>query len=234
MPSFVQFNDPNAKEILYSPCEKVEEISSVEIQELIPRMKEAMNAAGIGLAANQIGKHIQLFMMESHPPKQEDAEAIDLETKTLYEVPYQVFINPKIVNASKEKVSFWHGCLSAEEQPRGKVASYKHIDIEAYDENAKKIEKRICGLAAVIFQHEFRHLLGSIYLDHTKETLSEEELQQKFAEKKLQSYEECDDSVPLLLADYKVGETIEEYAKKNSCISNGAYAKIEKKVILSG
>lgn len=214
MSKFVQFDSPLGKNILYTPCKRVdiEEIRSEKIQLLIEKMKEDMAGVGIGLAANQIGEQLQLFIMEYQASKESEKEERALSFPS---VPLQVFINPKIVQASEERVSFWHGCLSAVGQPMGKIATYKWIDIEAYNEKGEKIAYRLKDLAAIIFQHELRHLLGEIYLDHATETLPAEQLKIAFDKGHLQRYEECDPSVPLLLSNYSIGETIEDYAARN-------------------
>ncbi|MDE4948973.1 peptide deformylase, partial [Francisella tularensis subsp. holarctica] len=80
-------------------------------------------------------------------------------------VPYQVCINPKMTKASKQRVSFWHGCLSALGENRGKLATYKEIEYEAYNQHGEKITVKLDSIAAVIFQHEFTHILGSVYVD---------------------------------------------------------------------
>src|SRR5690625_134863 len=59
----VTYNDP----ILLERTESVKE-NSDELQELIDDMFETMyNAAGVGLAAPQIGQKLQLFVMDADP-----------------------------------------------------------------------------------------------------------------------------------------------------------------------
>ena len=89
-----------------------EEILSSEIQDLIEDMKAAMRAApGVGLAAPQIGRSIQLALIE-------DMEHSHLTLKQLEErerskVPFHVIINPTLViEETSETASFMEGCLS--------------------------------------------------------------------------------------------------------------------------
>ena len=201
---FIQYNDPD-NDVLYRKLQPVSisDIFSQNIQDIIKKMKESMTGMGIGLAANQIGYDYQIFMIEydssvgnSRYPQKFDS------------VPYQVFINPKITRASKERVSFWHGCLSALGEKRGKLATYKEIEYEAYNQNGEKIAGKLDGLAAVIFQHEFNHLLGSVYVDFDTEYMGAEDLQEKFNTGELNVYEDCDDSVPLIINNYTIGEAI--------------------------
>ncbi|MED7787864.1 peptide deformylase [Francisella sp. 19X1-34] len=197
---FIQYNDPN-NEVLYRKCRPVIDIKSQEIQNIISEMHQKMSGNGIGLAANQIGYPYQIFMLEFDGSN--SRYPINFE-----KVPYQVFINPKIIKASKQRVSFWHGCLSALGEKKGKLATYKEIEYEAYNQNGEKITGKLDSIAAVIFQHEFNHLLGSVYVDFDTEYMDAEELQIKFTNGELSPYEECDESVPLLLEGYEIGTNV--------------------------
>lgn len=213
LPPFVQHNDDLGKHILYKPSARVSDIRAKEIQELIDSMRPKMVVAGIGLAAVQVGHPVQVFMIEYHPPvsnfKKEERYKV-----VMPDVPYQVFINPRITKASSERVSFWHGCLSAADKDRGKVATYKWIEFEAYDREGRKLTGRLDDLGAVIFQHEFRHLLGRLYFDQTHIFMPSDELDRRREAGEIAAYEICGDDVPFLLSDYVVGESIEEYAKR--------------------
>lgn len=205
MGKFVQYTEKLGKNILYTPCNYVplEEITSYKIQKLITLMTRKMRGDGIGLAANQVGAHLQIFLIEFFSSK--DEPYFD-------NVPLQVFINPRITNASSDKVTFWHGCLSAKGHDLGEVATYSWIDYEAYNEKGKKIVGRLDKMAAVIFQHEFRHMLGSCYLDHATRFLSSKDFADKSSRGEEANYKKADFGVPLLLVDYKIGESIEDYS----------------------
>ncbi|QIW10701.1 peptide deformylase [Francisella sp. LA112445] len=197
---FIQYNDPD-NEVLYQKCKPVTDIKSAEIQDIISEMHQKMSGNGIGLAANQIGYPYQIFMIEFDGSN--SRYPVDFA-----KVSYQVFINPKITKASKKRVSFWHGCLSALGEKRGKLATYKEIEYEAYNQNGEKITGKLDSIAAVIFQHEFNHLLGSVYVDFDTEYMDAEELQAKFISGELKPYEECGEEVPLLLEKYQIGDTV--------------------------
>ncbi|WGL59797.1 peptide deformylase [Pigmentibacter sp. JX0631] len=199
---FVQYSSSLGKEILYKPSLEVKNILDPNIQEILQKMRIQLNGKGIGLAANQIGFPLQIFMIEFNN-ENERYKHLNFES-----IPNQVYINPRIVNTSKERVSFWHGCLSAIGKPRGLVATYKWLDFEAFDENGNFKSGRLDGIGSVIFQHEFRHLLGSCYFDHAKEFLEYEKLNNLFLSGVLNPYEIVSEEVPLLLADYIVGTKI--------------------------
>lgn len=197
--------------ILYQPCRRLEktEILSLEFQKFIKEMHHAMNIFnGIGIAANQIGHSIQTFMIE--------AQSDNPRYAVLGAVPFQTFINPKITRASSTLYNFWHGCLSAEGEKRGNVATYEWVEYECLDENAELKKGRLDGLAAVIFQHEFRHLLGHTYLDRASEFLSKEELEEEINNKTQFFYEKSSSKLPHLIGDYRVGDSLEDFYKTNS------------------
>ena len=119
-----------------------------------------------------------------------------------------LFINPKIKSASKKLTNFWHGCLSAKGQFRGQVSTYKSISYEALDENLNKVSGKLDGMAAVIFQHEFRHLLSNLYVDYATKLLDTEALNAELENGNYDDLDECDNSIPHLLSDYKIGSAI--------------------------
>jgi peptide deformylase len=157
---------------------------------------------GIGIAANQIGINLQIFIIESN---REDS---DVRYKNLLNVKKQIFINPKIKSVSKKLTNFWHGCLSAKGQFRGQVSTYKSITYEALDENLNKISGKLDGMAAVIFQHEFRHLLSKLYVDFAHKLLDVEDLNVDIENGNYDDLDDCDNSIPHLLSDYKIGTSI--------------------------
>lgn len=188
---------------LYIPCKPIKnsEFKTPALKNFIKAMYKVMlKEQGIGIAANQVGYNLQVFIIE--------AEAENLRYQSLDAVPYQVFINPVILEVSKTKKNFWHGCLSAPGKKRGNVATYEWLKYKACDENGKEKIGKLDGFASVIFQHEFRHLLGGTYMDYAQDFCNHDILRKKIERQEVAAFEICDDSVPTLLSDYKVGEKI--------------------------
>src|SRR5689334_13600 len=92
-----------------------DEIRSREIRELIEEMKETMYAApGVGLAAPQIGRSIQLAVIEDREQYMKDWTAEQLAERERKPVPFHVIINPRLTLIGDEQVEFFEGCLSVQ------------------------------------------------------------------------------------------------------------------------
>lgn len=204
--------DARKQNVLYLPARRImpDEFATNEFRALVERMRAVMHSTGgIGISANQVGKRLQLFMIE--------AKSNNPRYKVLGEVPYTVFANPRITKASKERRNFWHGCLSAVGEKRGNVATYEWIEIEANDETGALHKNKLEGLAAVIFQHELRHIFGGTYLDKAQTFFAKEELDPLLEKKEVPFFERAGANLPLLLDDYKIGESLEEnYARRRA------------------
>ncbi|MCP5061959.1 MAG: peptide deformylase [Ignavibacteriae bacterium] len=188
---------------------KHKEFNSSELSTFIDSMYTIMlRKAGVGIAANQLGKRLQIFIIE--------AKVDNPRYQVLGPVEKQVFINPKITNTSRERKNFWHGCLSAKDEKRGNVATFEWIEYECQDQKGKIRRGRLDGFAAVIFQHEFRHLMSGTYLDYANHFLSKDELDQKLNLGELPFFELANDTLPLLIDDYRLGETLEEYYNRKN------------------
>lgn len=126
------------------------EIKSSEIQRLIDDMFEVMyDEPGIGLAAPQVSRSIQLVVMGC---KGEGG------------FPETVLINPSIVYYGPEQVENWEGCLSVDGL-RGKVTRPSLVRVKGLDRKGKALDFEATELYAVCIQHELDHLIGKVFLD---------------------------------------------------------------------
>ena len=127
------------------------------LKQLLARMEKTMyKEEGIGIAAPQIGinRNIFLFIRINEPGEK-----------------VQVAINPKIISHSDSLVCFkGDGCLSVPDK-RGNSQRYSWIEVAYYDENGVYKQEKFSGYArpgnftGVIFQHEFDHINGRLYID---------------------------------------------------------------------
>ena len=136
-----------------------------EITQLVADMFETMYVTkGIGLAAQQVGKTLQLTVLdlrgvEDRPSTLElDGKPADVEKF----MPL-VLINPEI-KPLNDPVAGPEGCLSFPEL-YGDVVRPESIEVKALNEKGKPIEFRCGGLLARAVQHETDHLNGILFID---------------------------------------------------------------------
>ena len=133
------------------------------LEELIENMKETMkNAQGVGLAAPQIGRDIRLFLIDASPFAEN--EELDEEERDFLKGFKRTFINARIIEEDGDEWAFNEGCLSI---PNINEDVYRPetIHIEYLDEEFKKRQESLTGLAARIFQHEYDHIEGVLFTD---------------------------------------------------------------------
>ena len=117
-----------------------------ELEKLCADMFETMyDAEGVGLAAQQIGLALRLFVM--------DCEGIKL-----------VAANPEIIVKEGEQ-SGSEACLSVGKVPAVVVRAEK-ATLRAQNEHGEWFEQQADGYAARCFQHETDHCNGKLFIDH--------------------------------------------------------------------
>jgi len=142
-----------------------EEIALPETQQLIVWMHETMrDAPGVGLAAPQVGLPLQLAVIEDRPEYSKDIAADRLRERERLAVPFQVLINPRIVERSEEQVEFFEGCLSLSGFA-ALVKRSRQVAVEYWDESGQPRRIEAQGWYARILQHEIDHLYGRLYID---------------------------------------------------------------------
>lgn len=164
----LKYPDPRLKQVA-EPVKVVDE----EIRRLVDDMAETMyDAPGVGLAANQIGVLLRVFVIDIAG----EDEPSDLK----------VFINPEILSA--EGTQTWEeGCLSfpgvMEEIKRA-----ERVRVRALGRDGQPFELEADGLLAVAIQHENDHLNGVVMLDKLN-AVKRKLLGRKLAQKKEASAE---------------------------------------------
>ena len=143
----------------------LEEIVLPETQQLIVWMHETMrDAPGVGLAAPQVGLSLQLAVIEDRAEYSKDISADRLAERQRQAVPFQVLINPTIVDHSDEQVEFFEGCLSLSGFS-ALVKRSRQVTVEYRDESGQPRRLEAQGWYARILQHEIDHLHGRLYID---------------------------------------------------------------------
>ena len=140
---------------LLTPSEPIQQLTLELKQTVIQDMLDTMKAEdGAGLAAPQIGvnRRIMIFGVEENP-RYPDAEV----------VPMTILINPSFEPIGDEKEEGWEGCLSIPGY-RGVVSRYKSIKYRGYSEKGEEIVREVSDFHARVFQHEYDHLDGILYI----------------------------------------------------------------------
>lgn len=106
---------------------------------------------GIGIAAPQVGILRNIIWVQR---------------KDKAGQPFEVYLNPVIIQTTMIKGTGTDGCLSIPSTQTSITSRYKAIEIE-YDlpDGSHHIEL-VEGLTARIFQHEIDHLKGILYIDY--------------------------------------------------------------------
>ncbi|MFN3446124.1 MAG: peptide deformylase [Bacteroidia bacterium] len=129
-----------------------------QLKELIENMFETMyESHGVGLAAPQIGKAINLFIIDSS--RFEDEK---------YPHVKKVFINAEILEETGDKWDFEEGCLSIP-HIRENVKRHETLRIRYQDENFETHEETYDGIVARVIQHEYDHVKGVMFVDRLSE-----------------------------------------------------------------
>lgn len=121
------------------------------LQTLVADMIETLYACtgAIGLAAQQVGQPLQVFVMDMAAASTKDQ--------------FRVYINPEIVQASRNK-TMREGCLSFPEY-LANVKRPQKITVKAQDQWGQWFEQEATMLEAVCIQHEMDHLNGVLMID---------------------------------------------------------------------
>lgn len=124
----------------------VDDLKKGAFDALADEMRAAMKEHnGVGLAANQLGRDVQLFVIDSELAKE-------------HEIP-DTFANPEIIEYSKESDDMEEGCLSIP-QFYVPITRAKKVRFKALDVRGNKVRIRARGFLARVLQHETDHVNG--------------------------------------------------------------------------
>ncbi len=158
----LKFPDPN----LRKKCKPVDRVTA-ELVQLAQDMLETMyEHRGIGLAAAQINRQVRLIVLDTRRPEGDEREVRDElgvpELEKNIEQPLILF-NP-VVKKKDGKITYNEGCLSVPTYYEI-VERARLIEVEALNQEGKKIEFTTDGLLAICIQHEIDHLDGKLFID---------------------------------------------------------------------
>ena len=152
----VDIEYPLSKEIKELGLNMLEYLRLSQDEEFLEKHKNIRS--GVGLAAPQIGKNIQLIAIS--------IEYLNSSNKSIKED--LVLVNPKITEESAKKcyLSSGEGCLSVDKPHQGYVYRSYKIKVKAFSLlDNKEVEFIATGYKAVVLQHEIDHLNGILFYD---------------------------------------------------------------------
>lgn len=128
------------------------------VQALIDDMLVTVaEAHGVGLAAPQVYQSLALFIVAVRPsPRYPNAP----------EMEPVAMLNPELLWASEAMELGWEGCLSIP-GIRGTVPRHRKIRVRYLTRLGELKEETLEGVVARVFQHEFDHINGIVFLDRT-------------------------------------------------------------------
>lgn len=152
---------PNS--VLRNAAKPVKKLSQKYLQiidEMINTCKSFQDPEGVGLAATQINISEQFFIAKFDTDLK-DKKEISLE----FPEEFTAVFNPKITWFSKRSKMTLEGCLSIPEY-YGEVTRPSAIKVIYTDINGNIVHKSLKGINATIFQHEYDHLHGKLFIDY--------------------------------------------------------------------
>ena len=123
---------------------------------------------GVGLAGPQVGLQERIF-------------AVHVEG----DVP-RIFINPSIIQTSRETLKYEEGCLSVPGIFTN-VIRPRAVKVQAWNENGRPFTLEAQGILARVILHEYDHLDGILFIDRIPEQKKNrilEKMQKAAAKKK--------------------------------------------------
>ena len=110
----------------------------------------------VGIAAPQIGILKKMIVINAI-----DEDGVE---------HFYAIVNPKLMSYSDELTHLQggEGCLSVEREAKGLIHRHKRVTVKGYFlEDGKLVNKtiKLKGYLAIVFQHEYDHLLGTLFVD---------------------------------------------------------------------
>ncbi|MET9290595.1 peptide deformylase [Streptomyces sp. NPDC003077] len=142
------------EEVLSRPCREVTEFGTPELSALIDDMFLTMHVAdGAGLAANQVGVDLRLFVYDC--PDDHGVRHVGHILNPVLELPEP---------GSRRLIDEFEGCLSVP----GAAMTVPRTDravVHGFDKDGNPLTIEGTGYFARCLQHETDHLFGRTYLD---------------------------------------------------------------------
>ncbi len=157
--------------LLRQRSQPITDPTDLALQPFLDQLLQVMTAAnGVGIAAPQLGRAQRVIIVASRPnPRYPNAPLMEPT----------VMLNPQLVASSEEVEQGWEGCLSVPGR-RGLVRRSWAVEVAYLNRWGQPQHQVWQGFVARIFQHEYDHLEGKVFLDrveHSDNVLTEADYQ---------------------------------------------------------
>lgn len=151
--------------VLRQPGQTVTDFGDA-LHQLVIDMKETMYAEeGVGLAAQQVGKDLQVCIVDvSHLPSEELEYQLDGLRQPIELIMPMTLVNPELLELPGRVIPGEEGCLSFP-GIRGDVPRAEAIDVRFRDPDGREHFLHCRGWFARVVQHEVDHLHGRLFID---------------------------------------------------------------------
>lgn len=162
-------------DVLRQQALAIDDFNSPWFHALLTEMKDAMfSHDGVGIAAPQLGHSWQMIIIASRPTRRYPHAPL---------IEPIVMINPRFQISDDHRIKDWEGCLSIP-GIRALVPRYQAVKVAYLDEQGQQRQISLEGFPARVFQHEYDHLLGKVFLDRVddnQDIIAESEYQKRIA-----------------------------------------------------
>jgi peptide deformylase len=157
----VHYNDP----VLRKKGEKIT-VFDEALERLAAQMVEAMHEArGVGLAAQQVGRALQICVVDLRSAEADFDWILDGSKPPLELFMPMVIVNPRVTVAKKAPLAVLEeGCLSFPDI-RGDVERAQEVSVKYVDQHGLPHALECTGLFARCILHEVDHLNGVLFID---------------------------------------------------------------------
>lgn len=146
-------------EVLRLQAQTVTDFTAPQFLSLVSQMQTIMEQAnGVGIAAPQISQSWRIVIVASRPTSRYPLAPL---------MPATLMVNPEFTILNDQLHKDWEGCLSVP-GIRALVPRYQAISVNYQNLQGEFCQTQLTDFPARVFQHEFDHLIGLVYLDRVE------------------------------------------------------------------
>lgn len=164
--SILQLGNP----ILWTPSDKVSDVRREAFQSVIRDLDDTLarfrhdTGWGRGISAVQVGALDRITFVRLAPEELRGKPGIAPAEQRKQALSTFVFVNPEIVERSRETFDLWDDCFSFPNL-LVRVSRHQRVAVRYDDETGRTRELEAEGDLSELLQHEFDHLGGILAID---------------------------------------------------------------------